>query len=140
MSKTLLIIIIVAVVLLIGAGAALYFLMWNNQGIEKEEEFQVEKGVIFHTGEVFVTNLKNSELLLKSDVYLNVPDRNLRVMQDNVQLVRDRIIRVLRQFTEEDIVKDDFQDIVRDSIKNDLQNTLNIDKIIGVYFAEFVLQ
>jgi len=139
MSKTIIIVIIVFVVLLIGAGAAWFFLVWNNQEAAAEEP-PVEKGVLFHTGEVFVTNLMNSELLLKSDVYINVPDRNLQVLQDNVQQVRDRIIRVLRQFTEEDIAKDDFQDLVRDRIKNDLQNTLNIDKIIDIYFAEFVLQ
>jgi len=137
MNKTIIIILAVVVIVLI-AAAALYFVVGGNS--QEAEAEQIERGVIFHTGEVFVTNLKNSELLLKSDVYISVPDRNLRIFQDNLQLVRDRIIRVLRQFTEEDIVKDDFQDLVRDKIKNDLQNTLNIDKIIDVYFAEFVLQ
>ena len=139
MSKTLIIILLVVVILIVAAGAAIYFFMFRGQDAE-ESQPQIEAGIVFHTGEVFVTNLRNSELLLKTDIFISVPDRNLRILQDNVQLVRDRIIRVLRSFTEEDILKEDLQDIVGDRIKSDLQNTLNIDKIIDVYFTEFVVQ
>jgi flagellar basal body-associated protein FliL len=139
MSKTLIIIVLVAVILVIAAAASYYFFIWRGQDTGDSEP-QVEEGVVFHTGEVFVTNLRNSELLLKTDVFISVPNRNLSILQDNVQLVRDRIIRVLRSFTEEDILNENLQDMVRDRIKSDLQNTLNIDKILDVYFTEFVLQ
>ncbi len=77
---------------------------------------------------------------MKTDIFISIPNRNLKILQDNVQLVRDRIIRVLRSFTEEDILDENLQDVVRDRIKSDLQNTLNIDTILDVYFTEFVLQ
>jgi len=139
MSKTLIIILVVVVILIVAAGAAIYFFMFRGQNTEASQP-QEEVGIVFHTGEVFVTNLRNSELLLKTDIFISVPDRNLRILQDNVQLVRDRIIRVLRSFSEEDILQEELQDIVGDRIKSDLQNTLNIDKILDVYFTEFVLQ
>lgn len=139
MSKTMIIIILIAVILILAASAALYFFVFANQGNEGEQT-QEQAGVVFHTGEVFVTNLKDSDLLLKTDIFISVPDKDLRILQDNVQLVRDRIIRVLRSFSEEDIVREDLQDLVSDRLKNDLQNTLRIDKIINVYFTEFVVQ
>ncbi len=139
MSKTIIIVVLVAAILIIAAAAAVYFFIWRGQDTE-ENQPQVEPGIVFHTGEVFVTNLRNSELLLKTDIFISIPNRNLKILQDNVQLVRDRIIRVLRSFTEEDILDENLQDVVRDRIKSDLQNTLNIDTILDVYFTEFVLQ
>lgn len=139
MSKTIIIVVLVAAILIIAAAAAVYFFIWRGQDTE-ENQPQVEPGIVFHTGEVFVTNLRNSELLLKTDIFISIPNRNLKILQDNVQLVRDRIIRVLRSFTEEDILDENLQDVVRDRIKSDIQNTLNIDTILDVYFTEFVLQ
>jgi len=139
MSKTLIIILLVVVILIVAAGAAIYFFMFRGENTE-ESQPQEEVGIVFHTGEVFVTNLKDSELLLKTDIFISVPNRNLRILQDNVQLVRDRIIRVLRSFNEDDILMENLQDAVGDRIKTDLQNTLNIDRILDVYFTEFVLQ
>jgi len=139
MSKTLIIILLVVVMVIVAAGAAIYFFMFRGQDTEVSQP-QEEVGIVFHTGEVFVTNLRESELLLKTDIFISVPNRNLSILQDNVQLVRDRIIRVLRSFTEEDILQEELQDIVGERIKIDLQNTLNIDKILDVYFTEFVLQ
>lgn len=139
MSKTIIIVVLVASILIIAAAAAVYFFIWRGQDTE-ENQPQVEPGIVFHTGKVFVTNLRNSELLLKTDIFISIPNRNLKILQDNVQLVRDRIIRVLRSFTEEDILDENLQDVVRDRIKSDLQNTLNIDTILDVYFTEFVLQ
>jgi len=139
MSKTLIIILLVVVIVIVAAGAAIYFFMFRGQDTETSQP-QEEVGIVFHTGEVFVTNLRESELLLKTDIFISVPNRNLSILQDNVQLVRDRIIRVLRSFTEEDILQEELQDIVGERIKIDLQNTLNIDKILDVYFTEFVLQ
>jgi len=139
MSKIVIIIVLVVILFVLAAGAVFYFFVWGGQDTE-EKQPQVEVGIVFHTGEVFVTNLKNSDLLLKTNIFISVPNQNLRLLQENVQLVRDRIIRVLRSFTEEDILNENLQDLVRDRIKNDLQNTLNIDKILDVYFTEFVLQ
>jgi len=139
MNKVLLLVLVILVLLiLVGAGGVYFFLLRETP--ESQEQPNVPEGVLFHTGDVFITNIKDSDQLLRTDVFVRIAEQHAPILQQNSELIRDRIIRVLRSFNEEDITGDDFQQLVRDQIKSDLQNTLNIDTISDIYFTEFVLQ
>lgn len=138
MLKIIIIVLIVLLVLGITAGAVFFFVLDRNDS--GSEEAVEEPGVIFSTGDFYVTNIRDSDLLLRSTVYLRISSEDVSMFEENSQRLRDRIIRVLRQFGEEDIVLPDFQDTVRDKIISDLQASLGVERIIDVYFVEFVVQ
>lgn len=133
-SKKKLLIIIVLLVAA-GAAAAIYFLMPRS-----------EKPIVYgyySPGEYFVTNVNNSNRLLKVSVVLvlNSDDAGLQsdLTAKNSQ-IRDTLIFIFRDLGEEDIKSAGSQDNLRENIVESLNNRLEIDNIVGVLFNDFVMQ
>jgi flagellar basal body-associated protein FliL len=132
-NKKLLIIVIAAVAVV--ATAVVIFL--SSRG---------EKPIVYayySPGEFFVTNVNASAHLLKTSVVLvlNTEDTKL---QDELKLqnakVRDTIIFLLRDLTEEDIKSADNKEKLRKDIIEQLNDRLEIDNIVDVWFNDFVMQ
>ena len=91
--------------------------------------------------DAFITNVKDSRKLLKTSVVLVANDENLQEMLDaNQYVVRDTVLFILRDLTEDDICSDTIQDTLRKEIPDALNKALEINSITSIYFGDFVMQ
>lgn len=133
MNKKKIIILIVAAAVVIG-GAAYFFLLRNNDG-ENQPLYE------YAMSDAFVTNVKDSSKLFKTSVILVVDKKGMDdFFDENEYTIRDTILFMLRDLTEEDISSSDIQAKLRVSIPQALNSALGIDNIVSVYFSDFVMQ
>lgn len=95
----------------------------------------------FDPGEYFVTNITDSKSLLKSDLIIEVADKEqYKELEKNNFKVRDTIINVLRSKAYEEIRNPEVQCTLKEEIHRKLSENFKIDKIQNIYFNEFVIQ
>ena len=134
MKKPIIIIIIVVIIVLAG-GAAMYIFMFS--GDREKPEVRVE----YSPGEFFTTNVKEpSTRLLKATIILVVDAEGLEEMltKENAR-IRDTIIFILRDLSEEQIRANNPQNELRKRIITELNERLGIDNFVEVLFNDFVM-
>ena len=138
-KKKPLLIIIIAVVVLLATGAVYYFVFRD-----KAEEPEVEEPPVLYTYAIkdsFVTNVKSSKKLFKTTIVLVSNEKNMDAFYEtNLYTIRDTILFILRDLTEEDIVSPDIQDNLRETLPASLNKALEIECLVSVYFSDFVMQ
>lgn len=136
MKKLATITIIVLLILVIIVGSVIIYIMKPSKPVANENN-----GYVYSTGESFLTNLKDCNRYVKTDILLEVSDKaTLDFLEKNNYIIRDQIIDILGNIEEEDIDKEGFKEDLRDILREDLQSILKTDKIEGVYFNEFIIQ
>jgi len=126
--------IIIAIVVVVGVAAVLYFFVLS--GDREKPEVREE----YSPGEFFTTNVGGgSTRLLKAGVILVVNESGLdeKLTAENAR-IRDTIIFILRDLTEEEIRAQN-QDRLRDRIITELNERLGIDNFVEVLFNDFVM-
>lgn len=110
--------------------------------LPSRSEAAVEKDVyVFNTGSDFLTNLRDGSHYVKAGIVIEVAHKDdLKTLEINNHIIRDRIIEILGNIQEEDTKNENFKESLRILLKNDLQTILKTDKIQGVYFNEFIIQ
>ncbi len=92
-------------------------------------------------GDYFITNVKDSQKLLKTTIVLALERDDMEeFLIKHTHVIRDVIVFVLRDKTEEELRATDIQDALRREITNQLENSLAIDYITTIYFNDFILQ
>lgn len=128
--------ILVVVIIVIAACAAAYFLFFNKP---KEENSEVLYNYAIE--DPFIANVKNSQKLVKVSVILVVNKANMdEYLEENLYVIRDKILIILRSLTDDDISSADIMDRLRVEIPAALNKALGIDDIVSVYFGDFVMQ
>jgi len=128
-------VIIIAVVAICVAAYALFFRNQEESAVERTEI------ISFSIKDPFVTNVRSSQKLFKATVVLGINDKKLvDYLEENLPVVRDTILFILRNLTEEDIISQDIQEKLRETIPQALNEALQIDGITTVYFSDFVMQ
>ena len=95
----------------------------------------------YSPGEFFVTNVNNSNRLLKTAVVLVLDtDKHQEMMDEENALIRDKIIFILRELDEDAIKDKATPDMLRTRIMETLNESLGIDNIVKVRFNDFVMQ
>lgn len=127
---------LIIAVVVIALGVAAYFLFFNNA--DKESEVTLYN---FAIEDPFITNVSNSQKLFKATIILVVDKEKMdEYFTENSYVIRDTILMILRELTEEEIKSVDTQDKLRDVISSALNKTLGIENIVSVYFGDFVMQ
>ena len=129
------IIVIVVVIVLAAVGGGLYFIVFAADN--EKPEVRVE----YSPGEFFTTNVFGSTRLLKATIILVVNDDKLedKLVAENAR-IRDTIIFVLRDLTEEEIREQSTQQReLRNRIIRELNSRLGIDNFVEVLFNDFVM-
>lgn len=135
MPKKKIVIIAAALAVVIAAGSAIYFFVLRKSGPEVPQLYD------YAIEDAFVTNVKDSTKLFKATVILVVNQDKLDELLDaNQYVVRDTVLFILRDLTEEDIRSSDIQDRLRVTIPEALNRALQIDNVVSVYFSDFVMQ
>ena len=129
---------ILLVLILAIAGGAMYFFVLRDSGDKKEAE---PVYYTYNIEDAFVTNVKNSNKLFKTTIVLVANTETLdSVLAEKEYIVRDTILFMLRDLTEEDITKEGIQDELRTKITDALNQALGIDSITTISFGDFVMQ
>ena len=140
MKKQPLIIILVILILVIVAGGLYYMLVLKDQAANSSAETE-PKVYTYALDDSFITNVKDSRKLFKTTIILVSSAEDLKETLDaNQYIIRDTILFILRDLTEEEICSDTIQDTLRKEIPDALNQALKIDSITSVYFGDFVMQ
>ena len=129
--------IIILLVLAVGIGSAIIYIL-VSPNLDKKNN---DESYVYSTGESFLTNIKDGSHYVKADILIEVSNKkSLKILEQNNHKIRDQIIEILGNIDEEEIKNEDFKKNLRNTLKEDLQKLLNIDKIKGIYFNEFIIQ
>ena len=132
-SKKILILVLILVIVI--GGAAAFFLLKTPKSEQTTQLYE------YAIKDSFVTNVKDSSKLFKTTIVLVVnKDKMSTFFDDNEYTIRDTILFMLRNLTEQDIKSDDIQAQLRESIPKALNSALKIDNIVSIYFSDFVMQ
>ncbi|MFY9176242.1 MAG: flagellar basal body-associated FliL family protein [Caldicoprobacterales bacterium] len=137
MRRIAIIAIIILLVLAVGIGSAIIYIL-VSPNLDKKNN---DESYVYSTGESFLTNIKDGSHYVKADILIEVSNKkSLKILEQNNHKIRDQIIEILGNIDEEEIKNEDFKKNLRNTLKEDLQKLLNIDKIKGIYFNEFIIQ
>ncbi|MFY9425313.1 MAG: flagellar basal body-associated FliL family protein [Caldicoprobacterales bacterium] len=137
MRRIAIIAIIILLVLAVGIGSAIIYIL-VSPNLDKKNN---DESYVYSTGESFLTNIKDGSHYVKADILIEVSNKkSLKILEQNNHKIRDQIIEILGNIDEEEIKNEDFKKNLRNTLKEDLQKLLNIDKIEGIYFNEFIIQ
>ena len=125
---------VIIVIVVLAAGAGMYFIMFSGDG--EKPEIRVE----YSPGDFFTTNVSGSTRLLKAGIILIVNENGLeeKLAQENAR-IRDTIIFLLRDLTENEIKQLNSQEALRNRIIEALNERLGIDNFVEVLFNDFVM-
>jgi flagellar FliL protein len=128
---------IIAVVVVALAAAALYLFVLRPA--------PEAAPLTFAPGDYFVTNIKDSNHLLKTAVvllidggsaYKKLPAR----LEERLPEVRDSIIFILRELSEEEVRASGVEKALRERIRRSINDLLATEGIRDVLFSDFVMQ
>ena len=132
------IIIIILVLVVAAAAVTVYFTV-----IKKPPE---KINTYYMPGDYFVTNIKDSSCLIKTTIVLelyvyekDLPDVT-EYLTENNHVIRDIIVFTLRSKTEEELLSQDIDAILRQEIVQNITNQMDVDYITTVYFNDYVIQ
>lgn len=133
MKKTLIIIIIACLVLAGGGFLALKLLAGPRETILRP--------MTYDPGDYFITDVKDSNSLLKTDIMIYVEDDRLQEdLLANNHIIRNDIIFILRNMTAEELKAAGIEETLSRAITDRLNSEFETDSFSRVYFNEFVIQ
>lgn len=136
MSKRSLTIIIVSLlVLVIGIGIGI-FVYTNGSGEKIVEVPTYTVGM-----EDLYCNIKDSRKMLKINIVVETKDEELKkIMESQKFLIRDLTNEIIVSKTEDDLLIENGQRELKKEILKDLIETFESEKIINIYFNDFIIQ
>ncbi|NLY42468.1 MAG: flagellar basal body-associated FliL family protein [Clostridiaceae bacterium] len=118
----------------------------NVQQANAEQGYDLRKTTIHPVaGDAIVTNLNtgdvNDKRIIRVSVQLLVVDDEIvKELKDFNGKVRDIIISVLKSKTPEEAIRPDAQKVIKNEIINAINDAFNTDKVLDLYFEEFIIQ
>lgn len=132
--------IVIAIILLVGVGVAVYALVLAPANNAAPAADPMAGLTYYSPGAFFVTNIVDSERLLKAEIMLGIQGKHEEELKAKNVQIRDEIINTLRQKTEDELRASDAQDVLREEIVKNLREKLNMDYLVTLNYSEFVLQ
>ncbi len=131
------VLIIVAVIAILAVGGAAVFFFMSPKAPEEP------KYSTYDPGDYFVSNIKDSKGLVKADIELKLEgedEKHQEFLKENNAAIRNEVLYILRQKTEEELKALDVQENLGKEIVGKLNEKLGIDYILTIYFNEYVTQ
>ncbi|MDD3765718.1 MAG: flagellar basal body-associated FliL family protein [Eubacteriales bacterium] len=119
------------------------FSLINGSGSNKVagEDSSAGSYVMHNLGNSFITNIKDSNRYLKISIVFELrSEKNKPYYEKNNYKIRDIIIDVLRNKTEEELSAQNAQEGLKTDIKHALANYIDVADLINIYVEEFVIQ
>ena len=129
-------IIIIGIVVIV-AATGIFFLFFSSG--EKEPDISY-----YTPGDYFVTNIKDSTRLLQVTIVLELatydPEGTDEYLTENNQIIRDNILFILREKTEDELRSTGIEDTLREEIVAALKKEMGLGYIKTLYFNDYVIQ
>lgn len=141
-KNVLLIAIIVFLILAITITVVFYMLSINKTKNTTDNPIKIDKNVVMYQFEnAFVNNLKESKKLLKVTISLELANGKIQELVDGRKPeILNNINSLVREKTEEDLAGAEGQKRLQKEILSTIRKMLNTEKVINVYFHEFIVQ
>lgn len=141
-NNILLIAIIVFLLLVIAIAAVLYVFSLNNTKAVSDNPIKIDKDVIMYQFDnAFINNLKDTKKLLKVTISLELANSKIQTLVDaRKPEILNNINLIVREKTEEDLVGAEGQKKLQREILDTIRKMLNTEKVMNVYFHEFIVQ
>lgn len=132
------IIVLLVLIIVLGAAAAIYFVMFapNKETADHRSSYV--------PGDYFITNVKESENLVKTTIVLVVDKSKedtefFEMLTDKNYIIRDAIVMILRSKTYEELCADDVKSVLTEEIVSKVNEALGITNIVTIYFSDYVV-
>lgn len=142
MKKNIILIAIIILLLLVIISGIIGYMIFSGKSAEKAEEpRKIDKNVITITvGDSFVNNVKDSKKMCKLTLKLEIDKKMEALIVNRESEIRDKINLIIRSKTEEDLAGQEGQIKLQKEILQAIRKILNSDKVLNVYFDEFIVQ
>ncbi|MGE4282487.1 MAG: flagellar basal body-associated protein FliL [Clostridia bacterium] len=149
MSKSTIILIAIILILVLAITFGITWLVISggqNKEAEEKPKYDMKKAKFFSiAGEPIVSNLNTGDAkdkrVIRIQVQLLVADEKIVTeLNDYNGKLRDTIIMILKAKTPDEMIKPDAQEVVKKEILNKFNTVFNTDKVLDVYFEEFIMQ
>lgn len=141
-NNVLLIAIIVFLTLVIAITAIFYTFSLNKTKDTSDNPIKIDKDVVMYQFDnAFINNLKESKKLLKVTVSLELANSKIQELVDGRKPeILNNINLLVREKTEEDLAGAEGQKRLQKEILGAIRKMLSTEKVINVYFHEFIVQ
>jgi len=138
-KKNILLIIVIILLIIIIFGMTVLFMQKNAAN---EETFKIDKNIkMFSFDSPFISNVKDSNKILKVIIRLELSNSKIEeVINARSPELRHEINLILRGKTEEDLKGSEGQSNLQREILGVTRKLLNTEKVLNVYFDEFIIQ
>ncbi|WP_372994074.1 flagellar basal body-associated protein FliL [Lutispora sp.] len=139
-KKNILLIIVIILIIVITFGLTVFFMQKNIGG--EEESLKINKNIIMYSfDESFISNVKDSNRILKVTIKMELSNSKIQeIVKARNPEIRHEINLLLRGKTEEDLKGSEGQSNLQKEILNVTRKLLNTEKVLNVYFDEFIIQ
>lgn len=142
MKKNIILIAIIILLLLVIISGIIVYMIFSGKSAKKvEEPRKIDKNVITVTvGDSFVNNVKDSKKMCKLTLKLEIDKKIEALIVNRESEIRDKINLIIRSKTEFDLAGQEGQLKLQKEILQAIRKILNSDKVLNVYFDEFIVQ
>lgn len=144
-NNLILIIIIAVLLLVIVAGIVLYFAVLSKAHVNQPESIKIDQNIIEYKFEdSFINNVNNSSKMIKVSIELELNKKNDKKLEElaayKLPEMRDRINLIIRGKGEQDLMGPQGQENLKKEILSAIRQILGQEKVVNVYFSEFIVQ
>ncbi len=141
-NNILLIAIIVFLILVIAIAAVFYAFSLNKVQNTSDNPIKIDKDVVMYQFDnAFINNLKESKKLLKVTISLELANSKVQELVDGRKPeILNNINLIVREKTEEDLAGAEGQKKLQKEILGAIRKMLSTEKVMNVYFHEFIVQ
>lgn len=140
-KNILLVLIVIILLLIIVLGVAFYMISTNASG-SKEETLKIDKKIIMYSfDESFVSNVKDSRKILKITISIELANKKIEeLVLARGPEIRNEINYILRSKNEQDLEGSEGQAKLQKQILEATRKIIKSEKVLNVYFNEFIIQ
>lgn len=137
--KALIIIIVLLIAIIL--GITIYPMLVGKGSSSDNDKTEKVEYTDLHLGDPFITNVTDSKSLIKVGVTIRLNDKEAaQQLEKNSGEVRDIINFILRSKTEEEFRRQSIQQVLKEEIRNNVNERFDFDCVEDVFFTEIVLQ
>lgn len=139
------ILIVLLVVLIAGMAVIAYFYLDSQKDSQMQAAIKEKEAQHTMALEEFVVNLKpnNHKRFLKANIslmYEGKAKEKAEFLEENIDLIRDEVIAILREKTAEDFLEVENTKTLKEEIVKKLNTSLGAEIIKDIYFTDLVVQ
>lgn len=140
-NKNILLILTVIVLLLIIVLGVAFYMISSKTLSSEEKTIRLDKNIVMYSfDDSFISNVKDSRRILKIIVKIEIENNKIqKLIEAREPEIRNEINLILRSKTEQDLEGSEGQTKLQKQILDCIKGIIKTEKILNVYFDEFII-